>query len=126
MNSMMKSVLVWLGIIALLVLAFRQIPQNSRQIEIPFSTFYTEGVGGKYKSVTLSGFDVDARDLAHLTGEPGKVRLRRIFRRHLGRAPVERKQSQKHADERQRGKDGEIAPARIGGEEFQVHRALTS
>ena len=50
---MMKSVLVWLGIIALLVLAFRQIPQNSKQIEIPFSTFYTEGVGGKYKSVTL-------------------------------------------------------------------------
>ena len=59
MNSMMKSVLVWLGIIALLVLAFRQIPQNSRQIEIPFSTFYTEGVSGKYKSVTLSGLDVE-------------------------------------------------------------------
>ena len=59
MNSMMKSVLVWLGIIALLVLAFRQIPQNNRQIEIPFSTFYTEGVAGKYKSVTLSGFDVE-------------------------------------------------------------------
>ncbi|HEX4845324.1 MAG TPA: ATP-dependent zinc metalloprotease FtsH [Geothrix sp.] len=56
---MMKSVLVWLGIIALLVLAFRQIPQNNRQIEVPFSTFYTEGVGGKYKSVTLSGFDVE-------------------------------------------------------------------
>jgi cell division protease FtsH len=56
---MMKSVLVWLGIIALLVLAFRQIPQNSRQIEVPFSTFYTEGVAGKYKSVTLSGFDLE-------------------------------------------------------------------
>jgi len=56
---MMKSVLVWLGIIALLVLAFRQIPQNSRQIEVPFSTFYTEGVAGKYKSVTLSGFDIE-------------------------------------------------------------------
>jgi cell division protease FtsH len=56
---MMKSVLVWLGIIALLVLAFRQIPQNSKQIEVPFSTFYTEGVAGKYKSVTLSGFDVE-------------------------------------------------------------------
>lgn len=59
MNSMMKSVLVWLGIIALLVLAFRQIPQNSRQIEVPFSTFYTEGVAGKYKSVTLSGLDIE-------------------------------------------------------------------
>ena len=59
MNSMMKSVLVWLGIIVLLVLAFRQIPQNNRQIEVPFSTFYTEGVAGKYKSVTLSGFDVE-------------------------------------------------------------------
>ena len=59
MNSMMKSVLVWLGIIALLVLAFRQIPQNSRQVEIPFSTFYTEGTAGKYKSVTLSGFDLE-------------------------------------------------------------------
>jgi cell division protease FtsH len=59
LNSMMKSVLVWLGIIALLVLAFRQIPQNSRQVEVPFSTFYTEGVAGKYKSVTLSGFDIE-------------------------------------------------------------------
>jgi cell division protease FtsH len=56
---MMKSVLVWLAIIGLLVLAFRQIPQNSRQIEVPFSTFYTEGVAGKYKSVTLSGFDIE-------------------------------------------------------------------
>ena len=59
MNSMMKSVLVWLGIIALLVLAFRQIPQNSRQVEIPFSTFYTEGTAGKYKTVTLSGVDLE-------------------------------------------------------------------
>ncbi len=70
---MMKSVLVWLGIIALLVLAFRQIPQNSKQIEIPFSTFYTEGVGGKYKSVTLSGFDVEGVYKQPFNPKPGEV-----------------------------------------------------
>jgi cell division protease FtsH len=70
---MMKSVLVWLGIIALLVLAFRQIPQNSKQIEIPFSTFYTEGVGGRYKSVTLSGFDVEGTYKQPFNPKPGEV-----------------------------------------------------
>jgi cell division protease FtsH len=70
---MMKSVLVWLGIIALLVLAFRQIPQNSKQIEVPFSTFYTEGVAGKYKSVTLSGFDIEGTYKQPFNPKPGEV-----------------------------------------------------
>ncbi|MFN7957685.1 MAG: ATP-dependent zinc metalloprotease FtsH [Holophagaceae bacterium] len=69
----MKSVLVWLGIIALLVLAFRQIPQNSKQIEVPFSTFYTEGVAGKYKSVTLSGFDIEGTYKQSFSPKPGEV-----------------------------------------------------
>jgi cell division protease FtsH len=69
----MKSVLVWLGIIALLVLAFRQIPQNSKQIEVPFSTFYTEGVAGKYKSVTLSGFDIEGTYKQPFNPKPGEV-----------------------------------------------------
>jgi len=73
LNSMMKSVLVWLGIIALLVLAFRQIPQNSKQIEVPFSTFYTEGVAGKYKSVTLSGFDIEGTYKQPFNPKPGEV-----------------------------------------------------
>ena len=61
MNSMTKSVLVWLAIIAMLLLAFKfnWSNQAGRQAEIPFSTFYTEGVAGKYRSVTLSGFDVE-------------------------------------------------------------------
>ncbi|MBK7293851.1 MAG: ATP-dependent zinc metalloprotease FtsH [Holophagaceae bacterium] len=70
---MMKSVLVWLGIIALLVLAFRQIPQNSKQIEVPFSTFYTEGVAGKYKSVTLSGFDIEGTYKQPKNAKTGEV-----------------------------------------------------
>ncbi|MCE1203724.1 MAG: ATP-dependent zinc metalloprotease FtsH [Holophagaceae bacterium] len=69
----MKSVLVWLGIIALLVLAFRQIPQNSKQIEVPFSTFYTEGVAGKYKSVTLSGFDIEGTYKQPFSPKPGEI-----------------------------------------------------
>jgi len=73
LNSMMKSVLVWLGIIALLVLAFRQIPQNSKQIEVPFSTFYTEGVAGKYKSVTLSGFDIEGTYKQPFSPKAGEV-----------------------------------------------------
>jgi len=61
LNSMTKSVLVWLAIIAMLLLAFKfnWSNQAGRQAEIPFSTFYTEGVAGKYRSVTLSGFDVE-------------------------------------------------------------------
>ncbi len=59
MNSMMKSALVWIGIIALVLLALRQIPQNSHVQEIPFSTFMEEGEAGKFRSVTLSGMDVE-------------------------------------------------------------------
>ncbi|HET8714717.1 MAG TPA: ATP-dependent zinc metalloprotease FtsH [Holophagaceae bacterium] len=56
---MMKSVLVWLGIIALLVMVFRLFPPTTRVNEIPFSTFYMEGQAGKYKTVTLSGLDIE-------------------------------------------------------------------
>ncbi|HET6330599.1 MAG TPA: ATP-dependent zinc metalloprotease FtsH [Holophagaceae bacterium] len=56
---MMKSVLVWLGIIALLVLVFRLFPPTTRVNDIPFSTFYMEGQAGKYKTVTLAGLDIE-------------------------------------------------------------------
>ncbi|HTL99093.1 MAG TPA: ATP-dependent zinc metalloprotease FtsH [Holophagaceae bacterium] len=56
---MMKSVLVWLGIIALLVLVFRMFPPTTRVNDIPFSTFYMDGQAGKYKTVTLSGLDLE-------------------------------------------------------------------
>ena len=59
MNSMMKSVLVWLGIIALLIVVFRMFPPTTRVNDIPFSTFYMEGQSGKYKTVTLSGLDIE-------------------------------------------------------------------
>jgi cell division protease FtsH len=59
LNSMMKSVLVWLGIIALLVLVFRLFPPTTRVNDIPFSTFYMEGQAGKYKTVTLAGLDIE-------------------------------------------------------------------
>jgi cell division protease FtsH len=56
---MMKSVLVWLGIIALLVVVFRLFPPTTRVNDIPFSTFYTEGQAGKYKTITLAGLDIE-------------------------------------------------------------------
>lgn len=56
---MMKSALVWVAIIALVLLALNSIPKNSGIQEIPFSTFYTEGMEGKYKSVTLTGVDIE-------------------------------------------------------------------
>ncbi|HXC17527.1 MAG TPA: ATP-dependent zinc metalloprotease FtsH [Holophagaceae bacterium] len=56
---MMKSVLVWLGIIALLVVVFRLFPPTTRVNDIPFSTFYMEGQAGKYKTVTLAGLDIE-------------------------------------------------------------------
>lgn len=55
MNSMMKSALVWVAIIALVLLALNSIPKNSGVQEISFSTFYAEGLAGKYQSVTLTG-----------------------------------------------------------------------
>jgi cell division protease FtsH len=56
---MMKSALVWVAIIALVLLALNSIPKNNGIQEIPFSTFYTEGMEGKYKSVTLTGVDIE-------------------------------------------------------------------
>ncbi|GDX12376.1 ATP-dependent zinc metalloprotease FtsH [Acidobacteriota bacterium] len=59
MNSMMKSVLVWVGIVLLLLLVVQNVPSGARTQEIPFSTFYVEGQTGKYRSVSLSGFEVE-------------------------------------------------------------------
>ena len=56
---MMKSALVWVAIIALVLLALNSIPKNSGTQEIPFSTFYTEGLRGDYKTVTLAGVDIE-------------------------------------------------------------------
>ena len=59
MNSAVKSMLVWVGIVVLVYVAIIQIPKTNNVQEIPFSTFIAEGVGGKYKTVTLSGQDVE-------------------------------------------------------------------
>src|SRR5512145_3224108 len=56
---MMKSALVWIGIIALVLIALNWLPQNNRTLDIPFSQFYTEGVEGRFKSVTLTGVDIE-------------------------------------------------------------------
>jgi len=56
---MMKSALVWIGIIALVLIALNWLPQNTRTQEIPFSQFYTEGLSGKYRSITLTGVDIE-------------------------------------------------------------------
>jgi hypothetical protein len=47
---MMKSMLVWVAILAMVFLALKYIPAGAAVQEIPFSTFMTEGVSGKYKS----------------------------------------------------------------------------
>jgi cell division protease FtsH len=51
--------LVWVGIVVLVYVAIIQIPKTNNVQEIPFSTFIAEGVAGKYKTVTLSGQDVE-------------------------------------------------------------------
>jgi cell division protease FtsH len=56
---MMKSALVWVGIIALVLIALNWLPQNNHTQEIPFSQFYTEGLAGKYRSITLTGVDIE-------------------------------------------------------------------
>ena len=56
---MMKSLLVWLGILALLFAVFKLFPPTTRVNDIPFSTFYMEGQAGKYKTVTLAGLDIE-------------------------------------------------------------------
>nr|WP_320131634.1 ATP-dependent zinc metalloprotease FtsH [uncultured Holophaga sp.] len=58
---MMKSVLVWVGIILLVLLALKQIPQNGHTAEIPFSTFYQEGTEGQYRTITLTGQDIEGQ-----------------------------------------------------------------
>ncbi|MBK8725654.1 MAG: ATP-dependent zinc metalloprotease FtsH [Holophagaceae bacterium] len=56
---MMKSMLVWVAILLMVFLALKYIPAGATVQEIPFSTFMTEGVSGKYKSVTISGMDIE-------------------------------------------------------------------
>jgi cell division protease FtsH len=56
---MMKSALVWVGIIALVLIALNWLPQNNHTQEISFSQFYTEGIAGKYRSITLTGADIE-------------------------------------------------------------------
>jgi cell division protease FtsH len=56
---MMKSALVWVGIIAMVLIALNWLPQNTRTQEISFSQFYTEGLSGKYRSITLTGVDIE-------------------------------------------------------------------
>ena len=73
MNSMMKSALVWIGIILLVLLALKQIPQNNKVNDIAFSTFYTEGVEGKYRSVTLTGQDVEGVYKNPIKGPKGEI-----------------------------------------------------
>ena len=73
MNSMMKSALVWIGIIVLVLLALKQIPQNSKVNDIAFSQFYTEGVEGKYRSVTLTGQDVEGVYKMAVKGPKGEM-----------------------------------------------------
>jgi len=51
--------LVWVGIVVLVYVAIIQIPKTNNVQEVPFSTFIAEGVAGKYKTVTLSGQDVE-------------------------------------------------------------------
>ncbi|MBI4913275.1 MAG: ATP-dependent zinc metalloprotease FtsH [Acidobacteria bacterium] len=69
---MMKSALVWIGIIALVLLALRQIPPSTHIQEIPFSTFMEEGEAGKYRSVTLSGQDVEGTYRTEFTSRNGE------------------------------------------------------
>jgi len=69
---MMKSALVWIGIIVLVLLALKQIPQNSKVNEISFSTFYTEGTEGRYRSVTLTGQDVEGTYKSAIKGSKGE------------------------------------------------------
>ena len=61
MNSMMKSVLVWVGIIVLVVVALRFLQPSAQVQEIPFSTFITEGNAGRFKG-TLVARDVGRAD----------------------------------------------------------------
>ena len=71
---MMKSALVWIGIIALVLIALNWLPQkNNRTQEISFSQFYTEGVGGKYESVTLTGIDIEGTYKTPLTNTKGET-----------------------------------------------------
>lgn len=70
---MMKSALVWIGIIVLVLLALRTLPQNTAVHEIPFSTFYKEGMDGKYKRVTLTGSDIEGEYKQETKNQKGEV-----------------------------------------------------
>lgn len=70
---MTKSVLVWIGIVVLVLLALTQLPQNNKVNEISFATFYAEGIDGKYRSVTLTGQDIEGTYKTATKGPKGET-----------------------------------------------------
>ena len=59
MHRMMGLILVWLGILALILVAVSRLPVYTQVQEIPFSGFFAEGGGGAYRSVTLAGQEAE-------------------------------------------------------------------
>ena len=63
--------MVWIGIILLLLWALKQAPQASAGNEIAFSTFFAEGGEGKYRSIILTGQDVEGTYKSGIKGPNG-------------------------------------------------------
>ena len=71
---MMKIVLVWIGIVVLVLLAMKTLPggHTIKVNEIAFSTFYAEGVEGKYRTITLSGQEIEGTYKNAIRGPKGE------------------------------------------------------
>jgi cell division protease FtsH len=72
LNSMMKSAVVWIAIIVGVFALAHYMNTSTRVNEISFSTFFDEGTKGKYKSVTLSGSDIEGTYREAVKNERGE------------------------------------------------------
>jgi len=59
MQRMLGLILVWIGTLALILVAVSLLPVYVQVREVPFSTFWAEGSAGAYRSVTLTGQEAE-------------------------------------------------------------------
>jgi len=73
LNSVTKTLLVWCGIFAVVLLALNYVNKGTKVREIPYSVFFVEGQEGKYKSVTLTGQDIEGTYRDPVGGPKGEI-----------------------------------------------------
>jgi len=73
LSSVMKTLLVWGGILLVVLIALNYVNKGTDVREIPFSTFYKEGQEGKFATITITGIDIEGTYKEPVKGPKGET-----------------------------------------------------